>query len=128
MLFEGNFFCEKLNQFGLYLKTKISRFQVNVEPSRVILPRIGDRCGTVRYTDISRDPEVIEVETYKKRKYESPQQQQQQQHRPHIAKRPSLDVDHDNDDNSLAVRIDKKILLILIIKIINIIKEALGAI
>ena len=81
------------------------------------MPRIGDRCGTVRYSDISRDPEVIEVETYKKRKYEpspssSSQQQQQHHHQPHIAKRPSLDNDYDhdndNDDNNLAVRMAKK--------------------
>jgi hypothetical protein len=62
---------------------------VTVESSHVILPRIGDRSGAVRYAELSRDP-VIEPEVYKKRKYASYESE------PEMAKRISLDVDENN--------------------------------
>ncbi len=43
---------------------------MSVETSHVILPRIGDRSGPVRYSEIARAAEV-EAEIYKKRKYPS---------------------------------------------------------
>ena len=53
--------------------------QVNVEPSRVILPRICDRGSVVRYSEISVQPETeVEAERYKqKRKFTYEQHQQQ---------------------------------------------------
>ena len=45
--------------------------QINVEPSRVILPRICDRGSVVRYSEMSvQQPEAeVEAERYKKRKF-----------------------------------------------------------
>jgi hypothetical protein len=52
--------------------------QVNLEPSRVILPRICDRGSAVRYSEVSVQPELeVEVERYKKRKFTYEQHQQQ---------------------------------------------------
>ena len=61
-----------------------------METSHVILPRIGDRAGPVRYTELSRDSEV-EAEMYKKRKYNSFETQAAV-----AAKRISRDVDSQN--------------------------------
>ena len=58
-------------------KKKKTLLQVNVEPSRVILPRICDRGSVVRYSEIQPEAEV-EAERYKqKRKFTHEQHQQQ---------------------------------------------------